>query len=74
VPNPAPTRYHDAKGVQHQIVVRRAPDGVWEVFDVSSRQSTLVDSLTAADEGRPQAEAIAREYARDQREHATTRA
>lgn len=74
MPNPVPARYHDAKGVAHEVVARKARDGAWQVLDVSARKSTLVESLTGVDEGQPEAEAIAREYARDQREKASVSA
>lgn len=74
MPNPVPARYHDAKGVEHEVVARKARDGAWQVLDVSARKSTLVESLTAVDEGQPEAEAIAREYARDQSEKASVSA
>ena len=74
MPNPVPARYHDAKGVEHEVVARKARDGVWQVLDVSARKSTLVESLTGVDEGQPEAEAIAREYARDQSEKASVSA
>jgi hypothetical protein len=68
MPNPVPARYHDAKGVEHEVVARKARNGAWQVLDVTARKSTLVESLTGVDEGEPEAEAIAREYARDQRD------
>ena len=73
MPNPVRARYHDANGVEHEVVARKARDGAWQVLDVGARESTLVESLTAVDEGRPQAEAIAEEYAREQRGKATAR-
>ena len=74
MPNPVPARYHDAKGVEHEVVARKARDGAWQVLDVSARKSTLVESLTGVDEGQPEAEAIAREYARDKSDKASVSA
>ena len=38
MPNPVPARYHDAKGVEHEVVARKARDGAWQVLDVSARE------------------------------------
>jgi hypothetical protein len=67
MPNPVITHYKDARGVQHDVVVRKPRGGTWEVVDISVRNTTVIETLTALDEGRPEAEAIAREYAREQR-------
>ena len=64
MPNPNPARYQDARGVQHEVVVREAVDGAWQVLDISVRKTTVIETLTG--EGRGEAEAIAREYAREQ--------
>jgi hypothetical protein len=66
MPNPVPAHYQDASGVQHEVIVRKAPDGAWQVVDVSDTETKLVDELTGIGEGRPEAEAIAREYTHEQ--------
>ena len=66
MPNPNPARYQDAGGVQHEVVVREAHGGAWQVLDIRARETTVIETLTAADEGQPEAEAIAREYMREQ--------
>ena len=37
MPNPVPARYHDAKGVEHEVIARKAREGAWQVLDVSAR-------------------------------------
>jgi hypothetical protein len=59
VPNPipAPFGYRDAAGTRHQLLVRRSPEGAWEVLDV-----VVIETLTGVGEGRDAAEAVARDY------------
>lgn len=64
MPNPIVTHYRDAKGVHHDIVVRKADDGAWGVLDMSVRDTKLIETLPG--EGRAQAEAVARDYAAEQ--------
>jgi hypothetical protein len=65
--HPVPAaRYRDADGTVHDLVVRRSPQGAWEILDTSPAHTQLVDSLSGFDDGRPQAEAIARDYASQQ--------
>ena len=66
MPNPGPARYQDAGDIQHEVVVREAHDGAWQVLDISARTTTVIETLNPVDEGRPEAEAIAREYMREQ--------
>ena len=66
MPNPIPAHYKDARGVHHDVMVRKRDDG-WQVLDVSVGRTTVIETLTRVDEGRPEAEAIAREYAREKR-------
>ena len=54
--------YRDAGGVRHRLVVRPAGDRAWEVVDVDPTDVRLVERLTDGVDGRPQAEAIARDY------------
>ena len=55
--------YHDADGARHKLVVRQTADD-WQVLDidVSSDMAHVVDALARDQDGRPQAEAIARDY------------
>ena len=56
--------YMDADGSSHRLVVRRTADGGWRVLDVDVTSDTahVVDVLAGEQDGRPQAEAIARDY------------
>jgi hypothetical protein len=56
--------YRDADGAHHELVVRESADGGWHVLDVDVNGETvqLVDALSGDQDGRPQAEAIARDY------------
>ncbi len=53
MPNPATARYCDAAGGWHDVVVRQTAEDAWEI----------VDTLRGYDDGRPQAAAVARDYA-----------
>jgi hypothetical protein len=66
--NPIVARYQDARGIQHEVVVRKATAGAWEVVDISVRETRLIETLPGVDEGRGEAEAIARDYACQQLE------
>ena len=57
-------RYHDGDGNRHELVVRETADGGWQVLDTNADTDTahVVDTLTGDQDGRPQAEAIARDY------------
>ena len=57
-------RYRDADGARHALVVRKTADGDWQVRDVEIDADTahVVDTLAGDEDGRPQAEAIARDY------------
>ena len=65
-PVPA-ARYRDAGGTVHHIIVRRTEEGAWEILDTIPAQARVVDTLTGFDDGRPEAEAVARDYASQQR-------
>ena len=56
--------YRDADGNRHQLVVRETAEGGWNVLDLDVAADTahLVEALTDEQDGRPQAEAIARDY------------
>ena len=64
-PVPA-ARYRDPGGTVHDIIVRRTEQGAWEILDTSPARTHLVDSLSGFDDGRPEAEAVARDYASQQ--------
>ena len=61
---PAIGRYRDADRARHELVVRETADGGWRVLDVNVEAETarLVEALTGDGDGRPQAEAVARDY------------
>ncbi len=56
--------YRDADGARHRLVVRHTADGDWQVLDIDVTSDTahVVDVLAGDQDGRPQAEAIARDY------------
>jgi hypothetical protein len=56
--------YRDADGTSHELVVRQNPAGDWQVFDLAVEAETthVVDTLVGDLDGRPQAEAVARDY------------
>jgi hypothetical protein len=56
--------YRDADGAEHELVVRETADGGWHVVDLDLDGNTahVVDALAGDQDGRPQAEAIARDY------------
>jgi hypothetical protein len=57
-------RYRDADGNRHELVVGETDDGGWRVLDANTDTKTahVVDTLPDDQDGRPQAEAIARDY------------
>jgi len=57
-------RYRNAAGARHELVVCETADGGWHVLDRDIERDTahVVDALAGDQDGRPQAEAIAREY------------
>jgi hypothetical protein len=61
---PAIGRYRDADGARHELVVRETADGGWDVLDldVESETARVIETLGDDQDGRPQAEAIARDY------------
>jgi hypothetical protein len=60
---PAIGRYRDKEGARHEVVVRATSEG-WQVLDrdVDAGAAHEVEALTDTQDGRPQAEAIARDY------------
>ncbi len=59
-------RYNGA-GTWHEILVTRDPAGRWQVIDAAGSQVTLVETLTGHDDRLHQAQALARDYAEQQR-------
>ncbi|MEA2207804.1 MAG: hypothetical protein QOF54_281 [Solirubrobacteraceae bacterium] len=61
---PAIGSYRDADRAWHELVVRETADGGWHVLDLDLDGDTahVVDALEGGEDGRPQAEAIARDY------------
>ena len=61
---PAVASYRDADGARHELVVRATAAGGWRVIDldVDAETAHVVDTLAGDEDGRPQAEAIARDY------------
>ena len=40
MPNPDTAHYQDTRGVHHDVVVRKTPDGAWQVADTPRRRSS----------------------------------
>jgi hypothetical protein len=55
-------RYRDGEGARHQVVVLKTPAGDWQIVDVSPAQTRVIDALDGEEDGRPQADALARDY------------
>jgi hypothetical protein len=58
--------YH-AAGTWHEVLVARDPAGRWQVIDAAGAAVTLVETLTGHDDRLQQAQALARDYADQQR-------
>jgi glucose dehydrogenase len=70
MPNPVPTASYRARdGTRHRVLVRRTPEGRWQVLDRRDGQTIAVETLTGHDARRAQAEALARDYAAEQQAH-----
>jgi len=56
--------YRDADGTNHELVVRETAAGGWHVLDldVEADTASVIETLADGEDGRPQAEAIARDY------------
>jgi hypothetical protein len=63
MPHHLSARYRDAAGVEHRMRLERSPEGRWRVLDESPAGVRLVEELTGCEDHRPQAEALARDYA-----------
>jgi hypothetical protein len=58
---------YKAAGSWHEIVVARDHAGRWQVLDTTGSRVTLVETLTGHDDRLRQAQALARDYAEQQR-------
>ena len=54
--------YRDADGAWHEVLVTQIESGDWQVIDNGAGRTEVVETLDGREEGRPQAEAIARDY------------
>ena len=63
MPRSLTARYRDAAGHDHRLRLERAPSGRWRVLDDGPAGQELVEELCGHDDHRPQAEALARDYA-----------
>ena len=61
MPTKTAARYRDADGVWHTLQVRNTAGG-WQVVDLAGEQERVIETLTGVGDGRPQADAIARDY------------
>lgn len=59
--NATPVRYRDADGVWHTLEVHRCTVG-WQVVDHDGEQERVIETLSGVGDGRPQADAIVRDY------------
>ena len=59
--DPAIGSYRDAAGDRHELVVQES-DGRWLVLDLNGEGAQVIDELAGDQDGRPQAEAIARDF------------
>ena len=55
-------RFQAPDGSQHTVGVMPVKEG-WQIVDQNGRGPEVVDTLTNRDDGREQAEAVARDYA-----------
>jgi hypothetical protein len=56
------TRFAAPDGSQHTVAVLPVKDG-WQVLDQNGRGPEVIDTLDHPEDGREQAEAVARDYA-----------
>lgn len=64
VTSPVVGSYRADNGARHDLTVRPDPEGGWLVLDLDTREGTVgvIDELHGIDDGRAQAEAVARDY------------
>jgi hypothetical protein len=61
MPNTTAAGYRDADGLWHTLEVRNTAGG-WQVVDLDDAQERVIETLTGLGDGRPQADAVARDY------------
>jgi hypothetical protein len=54
--------YRDSEGARHEVLVLQTPAGDWQLLDVSPEETRVIDTLDGEEDGRPQADALARDY------------
>jgi hypothetical protein len=54
--------YRDTDGGRYDLVVRETAGGDWHVLDTCAEDARVIDALAGDEDGRPQAEAIARDW------------
>jgi hypothetical protein len=60
---PIPVAHFEAPdGARHMVAVLAVKEG-WQIIDQNGRGPEVIDTLTHRDDGREQAEAVARDYA-----------
>jgi hypothetical protein len=52
----------DAEGLRHEVAVRQMADGDWQVVDTCAAETRVIETLDGTVDGRPQGEAVARDY------------
>jgi hypothetical protein len=57
-----PLPYRDANGARHEVAARQTADGDWQVLDTCAAETRVIETLDGRIDGRPQAEAVARDY------------
>jgi hypothetical protein len=63
MPTPITAHYRARDGTDHLVLVKRTPEGRWQVIDHGDGDTRVVEILTGQDDGLAQAEALARDYA-----------
>jgi hypothetical protein len=68
MPDPVTAASYRARaGTEHRVLVQRTPERRWQVLDAVDDHAIVVDTLTGHDDRLAQAEALARDYAAEQR-------
>jgi hypothetical protein len=67
MPTPQANAGYDRAGTWHEVLVTRDASGRWQVIDAAGSQVTLIETLTGHDDRLHQAQALARDYADQQR-------
>ena len=64
--DPVTARYRARDGTEHLVSVDRTSEGRWCVLDHDADRALVVETLTGHDDRRPQAQALALDYAAEQ--------